>query len=273
MIALIVGAVSASAGFAAYDTSSTAALGRSWSAMDTSSAATLVQQPAFNRQYIQQPAAYIQQPSFTKSWSALDTASSGAFVTQPAFAKAYTQPASYIQQPSLMKSWSAQPALSKAYIQPSVGYGYQAMESASATNPYNANMLNQNIAPLTVQASRGMPVKQIMGGEQHVVDNDLQLHVNHEADKTVLTKRLVHHSPVLHKTIRTHQIAQDVVHDKQVHHMNVVEDRVKQVPGKEYIGTKQQVDHTTANPAAVQPLLAGAQATPLKNTLKMYNKF
>jgi len=257
MIALIVGAVSVSAGFAAYDTTSTAALGRSWSAMDTSSASTLIQQ---------QPAAYNQQPSFTKSWSSLDTASSGAFVTQPAFSKAYIQPASYIQQPSR----TVQPA---SYIQPSVGYGYQAMESASATNPYNANMLNQNIAPLTVQASRGMPVKQIMGGEQHVVDNDLQLHVNHEADKTVLTKRLIHHSPVLHKTIRTHQIAQDVVHDKQVHHMNVVEDRVKQVPGKEYIGTKQQVDHTTANPAAVQPLLAGAQATPLKNTLKMYNKF
>merc|ERR1711935_1192021 len=193
--------------------------------------------------------------------------------------KAYTQPASYIQQPSLMKSWSAldtasssayatQPALSKAYIQPSVGYGYQAMESASAT------MLNQNIAPLTVQASKVMPVRQIMGGEQHVVDNDLQLHVNHGADKTVLTKRLVHHSPVLHKTIRTHQIAQDVVHDKQVHHMNVVEDRVKQVPGKEYIGTKQQVDHTTANPAAVQPLLTGSmKAMPLQNNLKMYNKF
>merc|ERR1711935_618404 len=234
--------------------------------------------------YTQQPSTFIQQPSFTKSWSALDTASSGAFVTQPAFSRAYAQPQSYIQQPSLMKSWSAldtssssafatQPSLSKAYIQPSMGYGYQAMESASATNPYTANMLNQNIAPLTVQASKGMPVKQIMGGEQHVVDNDLQLHVKHEADKTVLTKRLIHHSPVLHKTIRTHQIAQDVVHDKQVHHMNVVEDRVKQVPGKEYIGTKQQVDHTTANPAAVQPLLAGAQTTPLKNTLKMYNKF
>merc|ERR1712160_81146 len=151
--------------------------------------------------------------------------------------------------------------------QPLQQYGYQAMESASATNPYNANMLNQNIAPLTVQASKIMPTRQVMGGEQHVVENDLQLHVNHEADKTILTKRLIHHSPVLHKTIRTHQIAQDVVHDKQVHHMNVVEDRVKQVRGQEYIGTKQQVDHTTANPPAQKFIAQKA------NIYKGYKKF
>merc|ERR1711957_430851 len=165
---------------------------------------------------------------------------------------------SYVQQAQPIRQFIQQ-------AQPLQQYGYQAMESASATNPYNANMLNQNIAPLTTQASMVMPVSHVMGGEQHVVGNDLQLHVNHEADKTVLTKRLIHHSPVLHKTIRTHQIAQDVVHDKQVHHMNVVEDRVKQVRGQEYIGTKQQVDHTTANPPASQLVM--------KKQFNKYKKF
>merc|ERR1711957_411904 len=165
---------------------------------------------------------------------------------------------SYVQQAQPIRQFIQQ-------AQPLQQYGYQAMESASATNPYNANMLNQNIAPLTVQASKIMPTRQVMGGEQHVVENDLQLHVNHEADKTILTKRLIHHSPVLHKTIRPHQIAQDVVHDKQVHHMNVVEDRVKQVRGQEYIGTKQQVDHTTANPPASQLVM--------KKKFNKYKKF
>merc|ERR1712194_583305 len=234
-----------------------------FSAMDTSSTG------AFTR------------PSPAQSWSALDTSSMDSLVQQPAFKTSLYETAStgaYVSSPTL-KSWSAFDTTSTgAYTKPSMGYKYQAMESASATNPYTVNMLNQNIAPMTEQAAQTMPTKSIMGGEQHVVENDLQMHVNHEGDKTILTKRVVHHSPVLHKTIRTHQIARDVVHDKQVHHMNVVEDRVKQVPGKQYIGTKQQVDHTTANPPAsqiAQPMIAqplSVETMPMKS-LHMYKKF
>merc|ERR1740130_1518539 len=100
-----------------------------------------------------------------------------------------------------------------------------------------------------------------MMGEKHVVHNDLKVLENHEADKTIFTKKvihhspvlhktirtheiaedavhekLIHHSPVLHKTIRTHEIAEDAVHEKLVHHMNTVKDQFKKVPGQNYIG-------------------------------------
>jgi len=145
------------------------------------------------------------------------------------------------------------PEWSTASMGAAASYGYMEEESASSTNPYNAQLLaSAGVQAKTVQAAKVMPVKKYMGGEEHVVHGDLQVHENHEADKVIVTKRVVHHSPVLHKTIRTHQIAQDVVHDKQVHHMNTVEDRVKTVPGKEYMGGQQSVDHTVANPPAPQ---------------------
>jgi len=240
---------------------------KSWSALDTSSMSSFVQQPVLYTKSYVQPLTYgyasMESASTTNPYTAikLDTSSMGSFVQQP-YVKSYVQPA-----PTFQKSWSAldtssmgtfveQPAqYTTPVVQPSM-YGHARMESASATNPYNINKLDLNVAPLTVQASKVMPVKHVAGGVKHVVGNDLQMHVNHEADKTIHTKRLVHHSPVVHKTVRTHQFAEDVVHDKQIHHMNVVEDRQKHVKGKEYIGTKQQVDHTTVNPptkAIVKP--------------------
>merc|ERR1712195_389997 len=62
--------------------------------------------------------------------------------------------------------------------------------------------------------------------------NDLKVLENHEADKTIFTKKVIHHSPVLHKTIRTHEIAEDAVHEKLVHHMNTVKDQLRRFPGR-----------------------------------------
>merc|ERR1712195_418794 len=89
---------------------------------------------------------------------------------------------------------------------------------------------------------------------KHVVHNDLKVLENHEADKTIFTKKVIHHSPVLHKTIRTHEIAEDAVHEKLVHHMNTVKDQFKKVPGQNYIGGEQHVDHTEAITPAPQIL-------------------
>merc|ERR1712166_933840 len=83
-------------------------------------------------------------------------------------------------------------------------------------------------------AGKNMGAKQFMMGE------------NHEADKTIFTKKVIHHSPVLHKTIRTHEIAEDAVHEKLVHHMNTVKDQFKKVAGQSYVGGEQHVDHTEA---------------------------
>merc|ERR1740117_1933995 len=91
-------------------------------------------------------------------------------------------------------------------------------------------------------AGKNMGAKQLMMGEKHVVHNDLKVLENHEADKTIFTKKVIHHSPVLHKTIRTHEIAEDAVHEKLVHHMNTVKDQFKKVPGQNYIGGEQHVD-------------------------------
>merc|ERR1711957_527914 len=124
-------------------------------------------------------------------------------------------------------------------------------EMGSAGNPYNK--LNLGAGKLIGRTwGKNMGAKQLMMGEKHVVHNDLKVLENHEADKTIFTKKVIHHSPVLHKTIRTHEIAEDAVHEKLVHHMNTVKDQFKKVPGQSYVGGKQHVDHTEAIAPAPQ---------------------
>merc|ERR1711935_618531 len=122
-------------------------------------------------------------------------------------------------------------------------------ESASATNPYNVNALDLSGAAVqNVQSMGSMPVRNIAGYQKHVVDGTPQVFVKHLASKDVVTNRVVHHAPVVHKTVHTHQLQNNVVHDKQIHHMSTFEKKFQQIPGREYMGTQQSVDHTTASP-------------------------
>merc|ERR1719345_525596 len=131
-------------------------------------------------------------------------------------------------------------------------------EMGSHSNPYNKLSLGTGqIVGRSV--GKNMGAKQLMMGEKHVVHNDLKVLENHEADKTIFTKKVIHHSPVLHKTIRTHEIAEDAVHEKLVHHMNTVKDQFKKVPGQNYIGGEQHVDHTEAIAPAPQVALPRQQ--------------
>jgi hypothetical protein len=133
----------------------------------------------------------------------------------------------------------------------STGQFIQQASVSSQNNPYNVQQLG--VGKLIGRtAQKNMGVRQMMLGETHRVGNDLKVIENHEADKTIFTKKVIHHSPVLHKTIRTHEIAEDTVHDKLVHHMNTVKDQFRKVPGNNYMGGEQHVDHTTAIAPAPQ---------------------
>jgi hypothetical protein len=122
------------------------------------------------------------------------------------------------------------------------------MSNPQLTNPYQAEVLKNMPSQVVVsrQKSAGMPIDTQYIGEEHVIHNDLKVHENHATDKTILTKKVIHHAPVLHKTIRTHEIAEDTVHDKLIHHLNTVEDQWKRVPGQSYVGAQKTVDHTEA---------------------------
>merc|ERR1711957_317206 len=102
-----------------------------------------------------------------------------------------------------------QPTTFAPMVQPGLGHGgymNAVAEMGSHSNPYNK--LNLGTGKLIGRsAGKNMGAKQLMMGEKHVVHNDLKVLENHEADKTIFTKKVIHHSPVLHKTIRTHEIA------------------------------------------------------------------
>jgi hypothetical protein len=168
------------------------------------------------------------------SWAPLESAAStSAFVAQPAVS-------SYAPMTSAASTGAfvAQPYIQQASV-------------SSQNNPYNVQQLG--VGKLIGRtAQKNMGVKQMMLGESHRVGNDLKVIENHEKDKTIFTKKVIHHSPVLHKTIRTHEIAEDTVHDKLVHHMNTVKDQFRKVPGNNYMGGEQHVDHTTAIAPAPQ---------------------
>jgi len=180
----------------------------------------------------------LQQPSFV---------SQQPFVQQGSFGGAYTtqQPTTFAPMVQPNAAFAVQQGLGQG------GYMNAVAEMGSHSNPYNK--LNLGTGKLIGRsAGKNMGAKQLMMGEKHVVHNDLKVLENHEADKTIFTKKVIHHSPVLHKTIRTHEIAEDAVHEKLVHHMNTVKDQFKKVPGQNYIGGEQHVDHTEAIAPAPQ---------------------
>jgi len=194
------------------------------------------------------------QRSFGYSTPIASALSSGSASYQPlpsvASTSSFVQPAMSYSTPiaSALSSGSAsyQPLPS---VQPAMAsYGYSGMaDMGSNTNPYwaeNLKRMGGNVISRQMRGSKGVQQRMI-GGEKHVVHNDLKVLENFENDKTIFTKKIVHHSPVLHKTIRTHEIAQDAVHEKLVHHLNTVEDQWKKVAGQNYVGGEQHVDHRT----------------------------
>merc|ERR1712195_323493 len=180
------------------------------------------------------------------------------FVQQGSFGVAYTtwEPTTFAPMVQPNAAFAVQQGLGQG------GYMNAVAEMGSHSNPYNK--LNLGTGKLIGRsAGKNMGAKQLMMGEKHVVHNDLKVLENHEADKTIFTKKVIHHSPVLHKTIRTHEIAEDAVHEKLVHHMNTVKDQFKKVPGQNYIGGEQHVDHTEAIAPAPQIACASRRATHL----------
>merc|ERR1711957_467417 len=119
---------------------------------------------------------------------------------------------------------SQQPFVQQAFVNQQPSYS---MTSAASTGAYAAPARVAMVAPMVAprvafmdnvaemgshigrSAGKNRGAKQLMMGEKHVVHNDLKVLENHEADKTIFTKKVIHHSPVLHKTIRTHEIAED----------------------------------------------------------------
>merc|ERR1712195_413699 len=189
-------------------------------------------------------ASLAQAPAYSSAGS---MASTGA-LQQPSFVS--QQP--FVQQGSFGGAYAVQQGLGQG------GYMNAVAEMGSHSNPYNK--LNLGTGKLIGRsAGKNMGAKQLMMGEKHVVHNDLKVLENHEADKTIFTKKVIHHSPVLHKTIRTHEIAEDAVHEKLVHHMNTVKDQFKKVPDQNYIGGEQHVDHTEAIAPAPQIALPRQQ--------------
>merc|ERR1712166_316652 len=147
-------------------------------------------------------------------------ASSGAYTAPATIApmQSFTQAASFAPLQSFTKAASFAPlrtgflnqATSVAPMR--TGYMNSIGEMGSAGNPYNK--LNLGAGKLIGRtAGKNMGARQVMLGEKHVVHNDLKVLENHEADKVIFTKKVIHHSPVLHKTIRTHEIAEDAVHE------------------------------------------------------------
>merc|ERR1719272_266957 len=141
-------------------------------------------------------------------------ASTGA-MAQPSFSQ--YQPAFSQAGASLASTGAyAQPARLIPMQAPRQMYMENIAEMGSAGSP--SNKLNLGTGKLIGRtAGKNMGARQVMVGEKHVVHNDLKVLENHEADKTIFTKKVIHHSPVLHKTIRTHEIAEDAVHEKLVH--------------------------------------------------------
>lgn len=80
---------------------------------------------------------------------------------------------------------------------------------------------------------------------EHVVHPEPLVTQNEEVYRTNHVTKRVHHHPVLHKTVRTHLQQENVIQSKILHHMSAEEDRTKYLPGKNYNGGVQHVDHTT----------------------------
>jgi len=206
--------------------------------------------------------------SWAPAYSSSSMGSTGA-LQQPSFVsqQPFVQQAFVNQQPSYSMTSAASTgayaaptrvAMVAPMVAPRVAFMDNVAEMGSHSNPYNK--LNLGMGKLIGRsAGKNRGAKQLMMGEKHVVHNDLKVLENHEADKTIFTKKVIHHSPVLHKTIRTHEIAEDAVHEKLVHHMNTVKDQFKKVPGQNYIGGEQHVDHTEAIAPAPQIALPRQQ--------------
>merc|ERR1712195_202513 len=162
--------------------------------------ASLAQAPAYSSAGSMASTGALQQPSFV---------SQQPFVQQGSFGGAYTtqQPTTFAPMVQPNAAFAVQQGLGQG------GYMNAVAEMGSHSNPYNK--LNLGTGKLIGRsAGKNMGAKQLMMGEKHVVHNDLKVLENHEADKTIFTKKVFHHSPVLHKTIRTHEIAEDAVHEK-----------------------------------------------------------
>merc|ERR1712166_464783 len=183
--------------------------------------------------------------SWAPDYSSLSMGSTGA-LQQPSFVsqQPFVQQAFVNQQPSYSMTSAASTgayaaptwvAMVAPMVAPRVAFMDNVAEMGSHSNPYNK--LNLGMGKLIGRsAGKNRGAKQLMMGKKHVVHNDLKVLENHEADKTIFTN----------------EIAEDAVHEKLVHHMNTVKDQFKKVPGQNYIGGEQHVDHTEAIAPAPQ---------------------